>query len=822
MARISSPIAYPPSSSPPTFIESRKRPFPNLETLSPSKRRLGEELAVVKNAILDKGHIDPIIRASLRSSQAAPKKSRGPFYDEDDEDDSGIEKASANVSVEQTAKSFWPAPISQTAPYTPPDSQLLFSRSNAKCPRFKTSAGRLLQARWKDSQAILPFERLIAERSNHQPGKASKSFYGIEIHDLLDQVAKVTEGQPIVESIEISLPQAPSPPSKSTRGSKRARDLLWTEKYRAKKYTDLVGDERTHRDVLRWIKGWDQIVFPGAAKPKPIRKAYDDDQEAKIHKKVLLLTGPPGLGKTTLAHVCAKQAGYEVLEINASDERSRDVVKGKIKDCVGTDNVRITNDKSENSRLKHSGKPFCVVVDEVDGVVAGNSGSGGEGGFIKALIDLILLDQKNTTPLMSTSGNANGGKRKGERFRLLRPIILICNDAYHPSLRPLRSSTFAEVIQIRRPPLDKICTRLKSVLDNEGVPCDNDGVRRLCEATWGISDRREARPASGGMGEGDMRSILVAGEWIASKLKRAPGGPSRLSKKWVEDHVLSDLAKGGDLSRGLGRGGTKEAVERVFQEGAGFSRSDLMKDRSDTRSSTSEGVSESAKRAATQRLQEIIETSGDSDRIMTDCFSAYPSHQFQDDTFLSKPNAAYDWLHFHDCLSSKVHTGQEWELFPYLSQPILGFHQLFASPNRSHSNNDRSSRANDYQDEEVVVFSGPRADFEAYEAMKQHKSICSSLQSCLTIPLLRSFKSIEDVSLELVPHVNKMLHPNIKPILVGGSGEQKSIVSVRKESEKDMAQRAARVMAAVGVRFERARIESAVQGSSSWVYRMEP
>jgi Cdc6-like AAA superfamily ATPase len=37
--------------------------------------------------------------------------------------------------------------------------------------------------------------------------------------------------------------------------------------------------------------------------------------------QVALLCGPPGLGKTTLAHIVAQHAGYSVVEMNARYEQ---------------------------------------------------------------------------------------------------------------------------------------------------------------------------------------------------------------------------------------------------------------------------------------------------------------------------------------------------------------------------------------------------------------------------------------------------------------------------------------------------------------------
>ncbi|EME47649.1 hypothetical protein DOTSEDRAFT_86095 [Dothistroma septosporum NZE10] len=652
------------------------------------------------------------------------------------------------------------------------------------------------------------------QMENSRPAKAQKVYYGIDIHRLLaDAQAEA--------SIPKAALEAPTLPHGPTAPATKKSSLLWTEKYRAKKFTDLVGDERTHRAVMHWLKRWDQIVFPGSYRPKPKAKQGDNVAfEETPHRKILMLTGPPGLGKTTLAHVCAKQAGYEVQEINASDERSSTVVKGRIRDMVGTENVKGADTKTVDGQTRKAGKPVCVVVDEVDGVVGGSGGSG-EGGFVKALIDLVMLDQKNSSAL-STLSQAPARKMKGDRFRLLRPLILVCNDVYHPALRPLRQSNLAEIIHVRKAPIQTITTRLQQVLQKEGVRCEVDGVRRLCEATWGVSNRKEERNGNG-PGEGDMRGIMVVGEWVAGKLRNTDNGNARLTRKWVEEHVLSDLQHGGGAARALGRGGPKDIVERVFQEGAGFPKSSAsVMSQHNGDITTVKGVAEGLRRTATEQLRELVDTHGESDRIVTDCFSMYPTRNFQDNDLLSKPDLAHEWLHFHDRLSSAVFSSNEWELAPYLSSPILAFHHLFASPTRAQYD----LKAGD-EDAETTVhpFAGPRASWAAHEAEKQNAAHVQTLHAALSRSLTRLYCSTADITTELQPYLFRMLSPNVNPIVVGGSGKDKSIASVRKASEQTLVKRAVNAMGATGVRFDRVKVsqsEGASSGPQQWVYRIEP
>lgn len=136
----------------------------------------------------------------------------------------------------------------------------------------------------------------------------------------------------IVKNVErASLPQA------TPIANENIDDALWVDKYKPKRYMELLSDESINRNFLHWLKLWDKIVFhrePIKMKRKLVEsnkkfgRIFNNQENIEEYDskgypfyKVALLSGPPGLGKTTLAHVAAKHAGYNIVEMNASDDR---------------------------------------------------------------------------------------------------------------------------------------------------------------------------------------------------------------------------------------------------------------------------------------------------------------------------------------------------------------------------------------------------------------------------------------------------------------------------------------------------------------------
>ncbi len=167
-----------------------------------------------------------------------------------------------------------------------------------------------------------------------------------------------------------------------------------SEKYRPKRVSEIIGQEIVVSKIKAYLSAFSRGI---------------------PHKKAVLLYGPAGVGKTTLAHVFAKDLEYEIFELNSSDLRNRAKLD------------QVLKPSTMQASLFAKGK--LILVDEVDGVTTTDYGG---------LSELIVLLEKT-------------------KF----PIIITCNDVWQNKFSLLRSR--CELIPLKEIPYLRIYEYLKKI-----------------------------------------------------------------------------------------------------------------------------------------------------------------------------------------------------------------------------------------------------------------------------------------------------------------------------------------------------------------------
>jgi len=151
----------------------------------------------------------------------------------------------------------------------------------------------------------------------------------------------------------------------------------WAEKHRPVYFIDIKGQEFAVEKIKEFLRKF------------------------RKEKKAIILHGPPGTGKTSIAYVIANETDSEIFELNASDLRNSEKLKETLKPAI------------EQQPLTKKGK--IILVDEVDGI------SGADRGGLQELIRLV-----ESPP---------------------HPIIITANDIWNKKFSGLRKKS--ELIQLK-------------------------------------------------------------------------------------------------------------------------------------------------------------------------------------------------------------------------------------------------------------------------------------------------------------------------------------------------------------------------------------
>eukprot|EP00063_Salmo_salar_P071444 XP_014046279.1 PREDICTED: replication factor C subunit 1-like [Salmo salar] len=178
------------------------------------------------------------------------------------------------------------------------------------------------KSRTPDTEALSRTPKQSPKPRPSKPGSASGR--GVRVGDSVTPPARGT-GSGVKRGLDLGgKSQSSSSSATPSLPSFAGEDfsLLWVDKYRPQNLKAVIGqqgDQSQANKLLRWLKNWHTHHAVGGAKPagRGFGK-FSSTKDNGSSFKAALLSGPPGVGKTTTAALVCQELGYSYVEMNAS------------------------------------------------------------------------------------------------------------------------------------------------------------------------------------------------------------------------------------------------------------------------------------------------------------------------------------------------------------------------------------------------------------------------------------------------------------------------------------------------------------------------